>query len=69
MGGIYRIKPRFQRALSGIASRLTACHVHPDILTAAALGVALAGGGALYASCWAPGCCCWCRCWRWRVRR
>jgi phosphatidylglycerophosphate synthase len=50
MGGIYRIKPRFQQALSGIAGALTVCHVHPDILTAAAFAVALAGGAALVAA-------------------
>ena len=41
MGGIYRIKPRFQQALSGIAGALTVCHVHPDMLTAAAFALLL----------------------------
>jgi phosphatidylglycerophosphate synthase len=54
MGGIYRIKPHFQQALSGIAGALTVCHVHPDMLTAAAFAVALAGGGALVAGRWVP---------------
>lgn len=46
--GIYSIKPRFQRALSGIEGWLVERHVHPDALTYAALALSVAGGFALY---------------------
>ena len=53
--GIYTIKPRFQRALGGVERVLVARRVHPDYLTLGALGLALVGGLALWASAAAPG--------------
>jgi CDP-diacylglycerol--glycerol-3-phosphate 3-phosphatidyltransferase len=54
MLGLYHIKPRFQQALSGLADGLVARRVHPDRLTAAALGLALLGGAALVGARWVP---------------
>ncbi|HMA34825.1 MAG TPA: CDP-alcohol phosphatidyltransferase family protein [Chloroflexia bacterium] len=50
MSGIYRIKPRFQVALGGVEAYLVRRRVHPDVLTLGALGLALVGGGALWAA-------------------
>src|SRR4051794_1404096 len=47
MLGLYHIKPRFQQVLGGLADGLVARRVHPDRLTAAALGLSLLGGAAL----------------------
>jgi CDP-diacylglycerol--glycerol-3-phosphate 3-phosphatidyltransferase len=52
--GLYALKPTFQRSLGGLESWLVARRVHPDLLTAAALGLALVGGGLLYAAASAP---------------
>jgi CDP-diacylglycerol--glycerol-3-phosphate 3-phosphatidyltransferase len=46
--GIYSIKPVFQRSLRGVEDRLVAWHVHPDVLTLAALALALLGGALLF---------------------
>ena len=45
--GLYGAKPRFQRALGGTADRLAAAGVHPDALTAAAVGCGIGAGAAL----------------------
>lgn len=45
--GLYDIKPAFQHRLAGLADRLTALGVHPDVLTLAGLACAVAGGAAL----------------------
>jgi len=45
--GLYAVKPRFQQLLSGPADALVARGVHPDILTFAGLGCAVAGGAAI----------------------
>jgi len=42
--GIYRIKPRFQRALRGIEVYLVRRRVHPDYVTFAALALSVFGG-------------------------
>jgi phosphatidylglycerophosphate synthase len=52
--GVYAIKPRFQRALRGAEDWLVARRVHPDAVTLAALGLAMAGGALLYAAAWTP---------------
>jgi phosphatidylglycerophosphate synthase len=52
--GVYGLKPRFQGALDGVAGALIRRRVHPDRLTGLALLLALAGGGALVLSRWAP---------------
>ncbi len=54
MLGVYQLKPRFQGVLGGVAGWLIGRRVHPDVLTGAALGLALAGGAVLIASRWAP---------------
>ncbi len=46
--GIYAIKPAFQRSLHGVEDWLVQQHVHPDVLTFAALALSLAGGVLLY---------------------
>lgn len=53
--GIYRIKPKFQRALQGIEKLLVQRRVHPDYLTLGALALSILGGLALYAGNWVPG--------------
>lgn len=53
--GVYAIKPAFQRSLGGAEAWLVARRVHPDVLTGAALGLAMLGGGLLYAGAAAPG--------------
>jgi CDP-diacylglycerol---glycerol-3-phosphate 3-phosphatidyltransferase len=53
--GVYAIKPAFQRSLGGAEAWLVARRVHPDVLTGAALGLAMLGGGLLYAGATAPG--------------
>jgi CDP-diacylglycerol--glycerol-3-phosphate 3-phosphatidyltransferase len=45
--GLYAAKPWLQRRLGSLADRLAAADVHPDTLTAAAVGCALAGGTTL----------------------
>jgi phosphatidylglycerophosphate synthase len=50
--GIYKIKPRFQRALGGIERNLIRRHVHPDYLTLGALALSVVGGVLLYLSNW-----------------
>src|SRR6266566_1431628 len=45
--GLYEIKPAFQNRLAGLADFLTARGVHPDVLTFAGLGCAVAGGAVL----------------------
>ena len=45
--GLYAVKPRFQQLLSGPADALVARGVHPDVLTFAGLGCAVAGGAAI----------------------
>src|SRR4051812_39315027 len=50
MLGVYQLKPHFQGALGGVAGWLIRRRVHPDVLTGAALGLALAGGAILIAS-------------------
>src|SRR3982074_2347248 len=46
-GGLYDIKPAFQARLAGVADRLTARGVHPDVLTLAGVACGLVGGAAL----------------------
>lgn len=46
--GIYRIKPRFQRALGGTEDMLVRRRVHPDYLTIGALILSILGGVALW---------------------
>src|SRR4051794_31421259 len=53
--GVYAIKPAFQRSLGGAEAWLVARRVHPDVLTGAALGLAVLGGALLYAGAGAPG--------------
>src|SRR4051794_4673811 len=53
-GGIYGIKPRFQRALSGIEATLVRRRVHPDYITLSALVISVLGGMALYGARWCP---------------
>lgn len=50
--GIYKIKPRFQRALGGIERILIRRRVHPDYLTLGALALSVVGGVLLYLSNW-----------------
>ena len=50
--GIYRIKPKFQRALGGIERYLVRRRVHPDYLTLGALALSAVGGLLLYAGNW-----------------
>ncbi len=50
--GIYKIKPRFQRALGGIERNLIRRRVHPDYLTLGALALSVVGGVLLYLSNW-----------------
>jgi CDP-diacylglycerol--glycerol-3-phosphate 3-phosphatidyltransferase len=45
--GLYDVKPAFQARLAGLADRLTALGVHPDVLTFSGLACALAGGAVL----------------------
>jgi CDP-diacylglycerol--glycerol-3-phosphate 3-phosphatidyltransferase len=54
MTGLYALKPTFQRSLAGVEGWLVARRVHPDVLTAAALGLSLIGGILLYAASAAP---------------
>jgi phosphatidylglycerophosphate synthase len=49
-GGIYAIKPWWQRQLSGIENLLVAKQVHPDYVTLGGLAFAGLAGGALYFS-------------------
>ncbi len=53
-GGIYAMKPRFQKALGSIERYLVRKRVHPDYLTLGALALSIAGGVAIYASNAAP---------------
>jgi CDP-diacylglycerol--glycerol-3-phosphate 3-phosphatidyltransferase len=46
-GGLYAVKPAFQRRLVGIAAWLAARGVHPDLLTYGGVGCGLLGGIAL----------------------
>ena len=46
-GGLYTLKPAFQRLLGRTADGLANQGVHPDVLTGAAVGVAVLGGLAL----------------------
>lgn len=46
-GGLYAVKPRFQRLLGGVADTLAARRTNPDSLTYAALGCAILGGAVL----------------------
>jgi CDP-diacylglycerol--glycerol-3-phosphate 3-phosphatidyltransferase len=48
VAGIYQVKPAFQRSLGGIQRWLVERHVHPDVLTYAALGLSVVGGAAVY---------------------
>jgi CDP-diacylglycerol--glycerol-3-phosphate 3-phosphatidyltransferase len=48
VAGIYQVKPAFQRSLEGIQHWLVERHVHPDVLTFAALGLSVVGGAAVY---------------------
>ncbi len=50
MIGIYAVKPRFQLLLSGVSAGLVARRVHPDLISYAALAVAMVLGAALYIS-------------------
>ena len=50
MNGIYAIKPAFQKALKPIEIMLIESHVHPDLITFAALLVSLAGACAIACS-------------------
>jgi len=53
--GLYRYKPRFRRALGGVAAWLVGRGVHPDTLTGLAVAVSLLGGLALLLSSRSPG--------------
>jgi CDP-diacylglycerol--glycerol-3-phosphate 3-phosphatidyltransferase len=53
MPGAYQLKPWFQGVLGGVARTLIRRRVHPDVLTGAALGLAMVGGAALITSRWA----------------
>jgi phosphatidylglycerophosphate synthase len=52
--GVYAIKPAFQRSLGGAEDWLVARRVHPDVLTGAALALAMAGGALLWAGAETP---------------
>ncbi|HZR99078.1 MAG TPA: CDP-alcohol phosphatidyltransferase family protein [Chloroflexota bacterium] len=52
--GVYAIKPVFQRSLGGAEAWLVARRAHPDMLTAAAVALAVVGGALLWAGAWAP---------------
>jgi CDP-diacylglycerol--glycerol-3-phosphate 3-phosphatidyltransferase len=54
MIGIYSVKPAFQRSLEPWVDALVARHVHPDVLTYAALGISVIGGAALVLAPGAP---------------
>jgi phosphatidylglycerophosphate synthase len=53
--GIYRIKPWFQRLLSGVERALVQRRVHPDYLTLGALALSIMGGLLLYGANWISG--------------
>jgi phosphatidylglycerophosphate synthase len=53
-GGIYSIKPRFQRSLARIEGALVRKGVHPDVITISGLIVCVLGGAALYGARWYP---------------
>jgi CDP-diacylglycerol--glycerol-3-phosphate 3-phosphatidyltransferase len=50
--GIYKIKPKFQKALGGIERDLVQRRVHPDYLTLGALALSAVGGLLLFAANW-----------------
>ena len=50
--GIYKIKPKFQKALGGIERDLVRRRVHPDYLTLGALALSAFGGLLLFAANW-----------------
>jgi CDP-diacylglycerol---glycerol-3-phosphate 3-phosphatidyltransferase len=50
--GIYKIKPKFQKALGGIERDLVRRRVHPDYLTLGALALSAFGGLLLVAANW-----------------
>jgi phosphatidylglycerophosphate synthase len=52
--GVYAIKPAFQRSLGGVEDWLVVRRVHPDVLTAAALALAVLGGALLWAGAGRP---------------
>jgi CDP-diacylglycerol--glycerol-3-phosphate 3-phosphatidyltransferase len=52
--GVYAMKPAFQRSLGGAEDWLVARRVHPDILTGAALALAVLGGALLWAGAQTP---------------
>jgi phosphatidylglycerophosphate synthase len=47
VGGLYAAKPRFQQLLGSPADALARAGIHPDVLTAAAVGCGVVGGLAL----------------------
>lgn len=49
-GGLYAAKPRFQEYLRGVADGLAALGIHPDWLTAAAVGCAALAAAAMLGS-------------------
>jgi CDP-diacylglycerol---glycerol-3-phosphate 3-phosphatidyltransferase len=52
--GVYTMKSAFQRSLGGPEAWLVARRVHPDVLTGAALALAVLGGALLWAGARTP---------------